>query len=148
MKRLLAAVVVLVSLVGGYTLWSSMAYSWRRPAIERELARDLPPGSSMAAIDKWIETHALRRTGFLPIRPYVDEVGPGYGAVAGVGSDGPYTIVELAGLSPDNVKLVIRTEFEGVGGGLFYRTDLKVYFFLDHEGRLFKTFVRESRIGL
>jgi hypothetical protein len=134
MKRLLVATVVLVSLVAGHFLWRSISYSWRKPAIERELARDLPPGSSMAAIDKWIEAHALRRTEFLPIRPYTDEVGA-------------HTILELAGLSDDDVGLVVRTEFEGLGGGLFYSTDLVVYFFLDHHGRLFRTFTREWHMG-
>jgi hypothetical protein len=119
------AIILGVLGVGGALFYVSRTWV-TEDELQRELARELPEGSTQQQIFA-----------------FLDSKGADYGEP---GTAEPYLYLEQRGVPPET--LVIAAILRNTGWALFGRAHLKLYFILDNEGKLQQVYVDEVYDGV
>jgi hypothetical protein len=117
-----------------------MEKGWTPSKVEREIQLKLPPGSTRAQIEAWLDL--IRPDGLFHVdRDY-------FQGTADLGVIGDQTPLQLSRLPPDQVAGVVRARFHSANVNLIFTGWIDVYFFFDKNDRLLGHYVNPFVAGL
>src|SRR5437660_1787558 len=108
--------VVVLGTAIGWLSWPELSLRWHVAAVERDIAATLPPGSTQAEVQAWLDRRHLYNA-FIPTARGIDQIGN-------------ETVAARAGLDADQLSGFIASQI-GYSDFPFNSSRVTAYFFFD-----------------